>query len=121
MTTFEVLLIAHLIGDWLLQTEWQATHKQDQWRAMLTHVVMYHVVVLAVLLPRFGVGSVRMWATIVGLAILHAILDRRSTVVALMRVLRITVDREPEQWLVLVIDQSLHLLLLAWATVILTT
>jgi hypothetical protein len=45
---FAVLLVSHLAGDFLLQTDWQARHKQNGLtsdpvarRALLTHVATY--------------------------------------------------------------------------------
>jgi hypothetical protein len=45
---FSVFLISHLVGDYLLQTDWQARHKRGaltgtavQRRALLSHVITY--------------------------------------------------------------------------------
>ncbi len=114
MTLFEYLLLAHVLGDWVLQTEWQAVHKRDNWRALITHVVVYHAIVLAVLLWQAGPGRPGLYAVVAFLAVSHATLDR-WTVIPLMRLLRIAVTREPERWLVVAVDQSLHLLLLGAA------
>src|SRR5689334_2683394 len=47
---FAVLLVAHLVGDFVLQTEWQATHKHGglgrdpvKRRALLMHVLTYSI------------------------------------------------------------------------------
>jgi hypothetical protein len=120
MTVFETLLLAHVVGDWLLQTEWQATHKATSWRALLTHVVVYHLVVLAALLWRVGYGVGEVYAVVVGLAVVHAVMDRKHTVAWFMRVMRIAVEREPAGWLAIAVDQSLHLVWLGVATWILT-
>lgn len=34
-------LVAHLVGDWLLQSHWMATQKFTNWGAALLHVVVY--------------------------------------------------------------------------------
>lgn len=120
MTVFESLLMAHILGDWLLQTEWQALNKATNWRAMLTHVIIYHVIVLAFLVARFGFAEPRVYAVVVVLAVIHVILDRQRPVRQFMRVLRLSVDRDPEGWLRIAIDQSLHLLVLGIATLVLT-
>ena len=49
MTTFELLLLTHLLGDYLLQTEWQALNKSKNWVALWTHVGVYHALMLGVL------------------------------------------------------------------------
>ena len=38
MSLFDKLLVAHLVGDWLLQTEWQALNKSRNYRALFSHV-----------------------------------------------------------------------------------
>ena len=76
MTILESLLLAHVLGDWILQPNWQAQHKRHSWRAMWAHVSMYHLVVLAVLVWRFGFRSWQVYAVVAGLAVTHAFLDR---------------------------------------------
>jgi hypothetical protein len=109
-----------LLGDWLLQTEWQAANKRHNWRAMLSHVVVYHIVALAVLVVRFGFQNVYVYGVVGILAVSHAFLDRGWPVAWLMRKLRISVDRTPERWLTLVVDQSIHILLLGLASLVLS-
>jgi uncharacterized membrane protein len=120
MTLFETLLIAHVIGDWLLQTEWQALNKSTNWRALMSHVAVYHAVVLAALGWRIGLGEPLVYAVVAGLAVAHVVLDRKRPVVAFMRAFRISVKREPEGWLMIAVDQSIHLVLIGIATHILT-
>ena len=112
MTLFETLLMGHILGDWIFQTEWQATNKSSNWRAMLVHVAVYHVIMLGFLVMWAGPGDWRIYIAVLLLAITHAILDRRQSVHGLMRLLRITVNRPPEKWLAIPIDQAVHLLLL---------
>jgi hypothetical protein len=119
MTLFEYLFMAHLLGDWLLQTEWQAENKRTRWRALFTHIVVYHAVVLAVLLWQAGPARPLLFAVVLFLAVTHTLLDH-FTVVPLMRALRITVKREPERWLMVAVDQSVHLLLIGVAVWVLT-
>ena len=119
MTLFESLFLAHILGDWILQTEWQAVNKSTSWRALLTHVFVYHVVILVVLGIRIGWTHPLVYEVVLALAVTHILLDRFS-VVPLMRALRITVDREPDRVLELAVDQSVHLLLLGLATLLLT-
>ncbi|MGD8922928.1 MAG: DUF3307 domain-containing protein [Candidatus Zixiibacteriota bacterium] len=120
MTIFEALLMAHLLGDWILQTEWQAKNKEHNWLALLIHVSIYHVIVFAVLFWGFDLDIIPTVSVVVVLAVFHAVLDRRTFVNWLIRSLRITVERKPEQWLLIAVDQSLHLLLLGAAAIVLS-
>jgi hypothetical protein len=121
VTIFEGLLMAHLLGDWLLQTEWQAQNKASNWRAMLSHVVVYHAIVFIVLYFGFQLRAAPTIAVVLVLSVLHAILDRKSVIESIMKRLRITVHREPERWLIIAVDQSVHLLLLGGASLYLGT
>jgi hypothetical protein len=49
-TVFLVLLAGHLLGDWVAQTDWQATHKTRCWAALTAHVASYHLVMGVLLL-----------------------------------------------------------------------
>lgn len=120
MTIFETLLLAHLAGDWLLQTEWQAVNKVHSWRALLTHIAIYHVIVLGVLVARFGFRDVYVYAVVVILAITHAVMDRQRFVEWWMRTMRHSVNRSSERWLMIVVDQSIHIILLGLAALFLS-
>jgi hypothetical protein len=120
MTLFESLVIGHILGDWLLQTEWQAENKAESWKAMFAHVAVSHAVILIILIIRFGAVATPVYAAVAGLAFTHALLDRKWPVAWLMRALRISVHRPPERTLTLVVDQSLHFLLLAGAALYLS-
>jgi len=119
VSVFDSLLLAHLLGDWILQTEWQATNKQSSWRAMFSHVVVYHLAILVALWLWYGFDQPLVYIVVAGLAVSHAILDRRWPVIALMRALRSSTSGEPEKWLLVVFDQCLHILLLGVSAVLL--
>ena len=112
MTLFETLLLAHVAGDWLLQTEWEALNKGHNWRAMLYHVGTYHAVVLLVLLSRIGFQNISVYLITALLALSHAVLDRRWPVLWYMRTLILSVSGPPEKWLMIVVDQAIHVMLL---------
>lgn len=114
MTLFEYLILAHLVGDFLLQTEWQAVNKRTSWAALLTHVVIYHALVLAAFVWHEGSDRPIVYAVVAVLALTHAALDR-FTVVPLMRTLRLVVKREPDRTLTFAVDQAIHILLLGIA------
>jgi hypothetical protein len=112
MSLFDWLLVGHLVGDFLLQTDGMAKHKAQNWSWMLKHVGLY----LAVMAIALGVYSldhpVPLW--VLGLALLfiggtHVILDRRGLTLGWMRLIGITSDLG---WLTIVVDQVFHLLVL---------
>jgi len=121
MTIFEVLLMAHLIGDWLLQTEWQAKNKEYNWMALVIHILIYHIIIVLALVIFFNFDKIMLLWIVLSMAVIHAILDRRKSVIWLMKTLRITAEREPSGWLLIAVDQSLHLLLLGIVAQILST
>ncbi|NIV40692.1 MAG: DUF3307 domain-containing protein, partial [Anaerolineae bacterium] len=41
MSLFDWLLVGHLVGDFLLQTDGMAKYKADSWTWMLRHVGLY--------------------------------------------------------------------------------
>jgi hypothetical protein len=88
--------------------------------ALLVHVVIYHAVVLAVLVFGFGMRHPAVSVVVAGLAVTHAILDRRHFELWYMRTFRLTVSRPPERWLVIAVDQAIHLILLAVAAILLS-
>jgi hypothetical protein len=120
MTILESLLLAHVLGDWILQPNWQAQNKHHSWRAMWAHVAVYHLVVLAVLVLRFGLHDWLVYAVVGGLAVTHAFLDRGWPVIWLMRKLGVSSRTESDRWLNVMFDQSIHMLLLGVAAAILT-
>jgi hypothetical protein len=108
MTLFESLFVAHLVGDFLLQTKVQGLQKMHGkwWNApLLLHCAVYTAVVGAAL---WWHGIPLGWLWFVGLV--HLIVDRRSFV----RWWRVNVNRDPEPpfWLMVVTDQIWHVLTL---------
>ena len=119
MSLFDKLLVAHLVGDWLLQTEWQALNKGKDYRALFSHVAVYALIMLGVLVADFGFQNIYVYVVVAMLAGTHAFLDRGWPVIRFMKALRLIVERKPERWLMISIDQVLHISLLALATIIL--
>ena len=120
MSLFDKLLVAHLIGDWLLQTEWQALNKSRNNRALFSHIGVYSLVIFCVLAITFGFQNINVYLMVAMLAITHAFMDMGWPVVRFMRAMKIIVDREPERWLIMAVDQVLHIALLALAAIILS-
>jgi len=108
---FLYLLIAHLIGDWIIQTYWMAIEKSKHLLPLLAHVFTYHIFTFGALYLA-GVDLIQaIWATLF-LAVTHAILDnRRFEIWWILRIKKFK-DREIPTWLLLGVDQSFHLVLL---------
>ncbi len=115
---FAVLAVSHLVGDFLLQTDWQARHKQGglgrdpiRRRALVAHVITY----MAAFLPALvwiGLEFDAAWAVFIGLvvAIPHLIQDDRRLLDAYMA--RVKGLAETSSGLRVAVDQSFHALFL---------
>lgn len=112
LSQFDVLFLAHLVGDYLLQTEWMAKYKAEQWRPLLAHCFVYTLTV-SVAAYLFLPTGLSWWA--IGFVFLtHVILDRRGIVrFWYERVMGVTDDRN--KWLMIMVDQTFHLIILAVA------
>jgi hypothetical protein len=112
MSLFDWLLVGHLVGDFLLQTDGMAKYKAQSWTWMLRHVGLYLAVMVIVLGVYSLSNPVPLW--VLGLSLLfigatHIVLDRRGFTLAWMRLIGITSDLD---WLIIVADQVFHLLVL---------
>jgi hypothetical protein len=113
MTLFDWLLVGHLAGDFLLQSDGIAQNKEQQWGWMLRHVTLYMLVLSMVLvgyalstpLPVWSLAGV--WLFVLAT---HIILDRRGFTRGWMRLVGISPDHP---WLPIVVDQVFHILTLA--------
>lgn len=111
MTLFEVLFLAHLVGDYLFQTSWMAMNKAKHWGALLVHSAVYTIVLY--------IAANVIWAkqplSISAIAVIflgHVFLDRRTFVTWWVR--RI-MTAQGNNWLGIMVDQVFHLLLIALA------
>ena len=48
---FPILFAAHMLGDWVIQTDKQAMNKMASWRALAGHVLTYHMCMAVLVLP----------------------------------------------------------------------
>lgn len=107
---FIYLLVAHFIGDWIIQTSWMAAEKSKNFLALLTHVVTYHVFTFGALYL-VGIDLVdALWATLF-LAVTHAFLDNRRFEIWWIRKIKKSKDEEIPMWLLIGVDQSFHFVL----------
>ena len=120
MTLFEKFIVSHLVADWLLQTEWQALNKDKNYRALFSHIGVYSLVMLGVLFVNFGFYNLTVYLVVGMIALTHAFIDRRWPVIWFMKTFRLIVEREPKGVILLGVDQTFHVLLLAIATLVLS-
>ncbi len=113
MSLFDWLLISHLVGDFLIQTDNMAGRKEQRWSWMLIHIGFYMVfattvVVWYAVIHRLPVGLVL--AVLLFLAGTHILLDRRGFTTWWMRLVGMSPSHP---WLPIVVDQVFHILTLA--------
>lgn len=99
-----------MVGDWIVQTDWQAAHKAVSWKANQQHVATYHLTLL-VAVGWFSSG----WKLAVALVfswVLHSFIDRRWPVKRLLQLTRSPAFAETPLG-ILTADQTLHVATLA--------
>jgi hypothetical protein len=109
------LLISHLAGDFLLQTEWQAVNKRgglgrdpERRRALALHGVTYTVAyVPALIWIGSDVGTLGAILCALAITLPHMAIDDGRLLFAWMR--RVKHNEDPERWLVAAVDQTFHL------------
>lgn len=115
---FAVFAVSHLVGDFLLQTDWQATHKfgglgpnRESRRALLVHTAGYTIAFVPALI--WLANDIGAWA--LGVAVLiglpHMIQDDGRLLDAYMRGVK-RVQGEPPGGLRLALDQTFHMVFL---------
>lgn len=104
MTPFENALVAHLIGDWLLQNDWMARNK-----ANLAHPSAWVHGAIHALLLALALG----WLGGLVLAILHVLTDTRIPQRWWTRVFRQTSEGPSAMHVAIWGDQVIHIALIA--------
>jgi uncharacterized protein DUF3307 len=115
VAVFDVFIVCHLVGDFLLQTDWQATHKDGglggdpvRRRALVTHVVTYTLAFLPALV---WIGcETEVWRAVVAavvIAVPHLIQDDRRLLDLWMRKVKGPGSVE-SPGLRVAVDQSFH-------------
>lgn len=97
LVAIAVMMVAHQVGDHVLQTDHQAAGKAGPGtaaaRAMAGHLLTYHATAAALLVATFSVLGLPLsgWGLLAGLtfsALSHGLLDRRWPVRAMLRAVR---------------------------------
>lgn len=116
---FAALVVSHLVGDFLLQTEWQATHKfgglrrgrAQAGRALFTHVLTYTLCFVPAFVWLAGeIGWDFAWVAAL-VAVPHLIQDDGRLLLGYIRRVKHS-DAGPGDLVFVMADQSVHVVLL---------
>jgi hypothetical protein len=121
---FGVLVVSHLAGDFLLQTNWQAMHKHGGLgrdrvarRALVSHIVTYGFAFV----PAFVWLADEIGAAVLGVAVLillpHLVQDDGRPVRSYMSAIKRT-DADENNPLFIAVDQSFHLIALFFVALV---
>ena len=113
---FAALVVSHLAGDFLVQTEWQAMHKRGGLgrdpvarRALLAHVSTYTLTFVPVLIwVGAELGAISAVGTAALIAFPHLVQDDGRLLIAYARRVKRT-DADLATPLMVAVDQSFHL------------
>ncbi len=117
---FAVFVVSHALGDYLLQTDWQATHKRcglgrdyDSRVALLSHVSVYTLSFVPALIwlsdDGLNLGGVLLVA--LGVFVPHMVQDDGRLLSRYIRTVK-RCDEESEREIFTAVDQSFHLITL---------
>jgi Protein of unknown function (DUF3307) len=123
---FAVFVVSHALGDYLLQTDWQATHKRgglgrdfDSRLALLTHVSVYTLSFLpaAVWLSDAGLNAGGVLLLALGIFVPHVVQDDGRLLSRYIQSVK-RCDEESEREIFTAVDQSFHLIALFFTALI---
>ena len=103
------ILIGHLIGDYVLQTDWMASNKKRWdligWLSCIIHCLVWTLSI------SFMVGF-KTLDVIILLFLSHLIIDKTNIVKFYLNTFRIM--PEPDLWKIIIVDNTFHLLIVYW-------
>lgn len=103
-------IVAHLVADWPLQTQWMAANKND-----LRHVAAWahsgvHALLMVLIFP---------WHLALLIAVSHVLIDTRKPVTWWMKAVKRMSSQEPHaQTVEIWLDQVFHIMMLALVTLV---
>jgi hypothetical protein len=123
---FAVFVVSHALGDYLLQTDWQATHKRgglgrdhDSRVALLSHVSVYTLSFVPALIwlsdDGLNLGGALLVAA--GVFVPHVVQDDGRLLSRYIRTVK-GCDEESEREIFTAVDQSFHLITLFFTALI---
>ena len=118
MSIFDWLLVGHLVGDWILQSDWMAKGKKQglfTWPGFI-HFAVYTIVLIVLLWMAEGGARAPLLYLGMGLIIFvsHWLIDATSIVNWWMRIYG-----QSQEFVRIIVDQTLHILILALVATIL--
>lgn len=111
MSPIAAVLIGHLIGDWVVQTDWQADNKMTSWKAMQQHMLGYHLTLGWCLALAGLAGTWQFAAVLIVSWLTHMVIDRRWPIIRLMQATG-SAPFSQSSWGPLVVDQAVHISIL---------
>ena len=105
MNFFEFLIIGHLTGDFLFQTNWMAREKANNFLALFIHSAVYtfFIGLVSYLAGRFS------WTALLVILLSHMLLDNRKFVYFWVKNVNKSADTA---WLRIACDQCWHIIIL---------
>jgi len=112
---FMALLLAHLLGDFPLQSQWVSKNKGASLKALAFHGIAHCMLAWACLLAFAQVHWLSIWNQLIvlGYTIIHLLIDKLKYRLTAGKVL-------PDDWRTFLLDQFSHLVVLACAAMLLT-
>lgn len=100
-------IYAHLIGDYILQTDWMSQNKKTKTLPCVIHILTY-------LIPFLLTNII--WWKIILIGIEHFIQDRTNIVVDFMKLTGSEDFTKPPfaPWSIILVDNIFHILFIAW-------
>ena len=110
---YVAVFVGHLIGDWIVQTDWQAANKTRNAKALIQHMLGYHLTLFVFMILCMPLRTA--WLILMVSYFTHSFIDLRWPVVRLMEITGSKPFSET-LWGVLIVDQVLHVSILLVTT-----
>ncbi|QOX63895.1 DUF3307 domain-containing protein [Anoxybacterium hadale] len=103
---FLYLIIGHVIGDYVLQTSWQIEKKRTSWGALLTHLIIYTIVIYVL---SFFAGRITLLSISI-IILTHLILDKFNLI---SKTIELVTKKECNSIKInFICDQGVHIMIL---------
>ena len=118
VNVFLVFIVSHMVGDYVVQTDWQATHKHGglgsdpvRRQALLTHVATYTLAFVPALIWLTDDLGVAVLAVAAGISLPHLVQDDGRLLVRYVRRVK-GCDDSTVPLIIGAVDQSFHVVAL---------